>query len=357
MGLRMATMLLVDSHLDLAMNALLLNRDLTRNVHEIRKQEVGMPEKGRASGTVAFPEMRTGEVGVCLATILARQHVGAIWTSYRTPEIAYAAGQGQLAYYRILEREGVTRIITEWETLDKHVKEWQQNREKTPFGFVLSMEGADPVLSPEDIGSWWRDGLRVLSLVHYKMNAYACGTGTRGGLTSKGRELLEEMDSLGMVLDVTHLSEESFWEALDAFKGPIIASHNNCRALVPGERQFSDEQVRALVKRDAVIGVALDAWMLYPGWVRGETQNTVVSLEAVADQMDHIRQLVGNCRNIAVGSDLDGGFGKEQCPHDLDTIVDLQEIPGMLKKRGYPEEDIRNIMHGNLLRLFRKAWS
>jgi membrane dipeptidase len=126
---------------------------------------------------------------------------------------------------------------------------------------------------------------------------------------------------------------------------------------VPGERQFSDEQVRALVKRDAVIGVALDAWMLYPGWVRGETQNTVVSLEAVADQMDHIRQLVGNCRNIAVGSDLDGGFGKEQCPHDLDTIVDLQEIPGMLKKRGYPEEDIRNIMHGNLLRLFHKAWS
>lgn len=351
-------MFLFDGHLDLAMNALVLNRDLTRSIFEIRKQEVGMPGKGRAMGTVAFPEMRKGEVGVCLAALLARIRIGSVWKCYSTPEISYAVAQGQLAYYRVLEKQGLVRVIKDLESLEAHIQEWQQQSHKnTPLGFILSMEGANAVRSPKNLECWWNDGLRVLSLSHYGADLYAHGTGTRGRITPRGRELLEKMSSLGMILDVTHLSEESFWDALDIFSGSIIASHNNCRALVPGDRQFSDEQVRALVKRDAVIGVALDAWMLYPGWVKDETPNTVVSLEAVVDQMDHIRQLAGNSRNIAIGSDLDGGFGKEQCPHDLDTIADLQRIPKLLKKRGYTEKDIRNIMHGNWLRIFRQAWS
>ncbi|RJS74882.1 peptidase, partial [Candidatus Bathyarchaeota archaeon] len=205
--------------------------------------------------------------------------------------------------------------------------------------------------------SWWETGVRVVSLSHYGVSTYAHGTGTKGGLTSLGRELLENMYSIGVVLDVSHLSEESFWEALDLFPGPVIASHNNCRALVPGDRQFSDEQIRALIKRDAVIGVALDAWMLYPGWIKGKTSNTVVSMEAVVDQMEHIHRLAGNSRNVAIGSDLDGGFGKEQCPHDLDTIADLQTIPRLLKKRGYTNGDVENIMWKNWLRLFQQAWS
>ncbi len=352
-------MLLIDGHLDLAMNALNLNRDLTRSVFEIRKQEIGMPGKGRAMGTVAFPEMRTGEVGVCLATVIARiAKKDKPLEGYSSPEIAYAMAKGQLAYYRILESQGQVRIIENLENLNSHVEDWRQpSRKDVPLGFILAMEGADPILSPAQLKSWWKDGLRVVSLSHYGVSTYAYGTGTIGGLKPLGRELLERMDSIGVVLDVTHLSEGSFWEALDTFSGPVIASHNNCQALVPGDRQFSDEQIRALIKRDAVIGVALDAWMLYPGWVKGKTPNTVVSLETVADQMDHIRRLAGNSRNTAIGSDLDGGFGKEQCPHDLDTIADLQKIPEILKKRGYTEEDIRNIMHGNWLRIFHQAWS
>jgi len=351
-------MLLIDGHLDLALNALVLNRDLTRSVFEIRNQEIGMPGKGRAMGTVAFPEMQKGEVGVCLVTILARVVAKGISKGYNSPEIAHAVGQGQLAYYRILEERGLIRIIQDWETLNAHIQEWQSlYHENNPLGFIISMEGADAIISPKYLESWWNDGVRVVSLSHYGVNSYAHGTGTKGGLTPKGRELLERMNSLGVILDVTHLSEEGFWEALDIFNGPVIASHNNCRALVPGERQFSDQQIRALIKRDAVMGVALDAWMLYPGWIKGKTPNTVVGLEAVADQMDHIRQLAGNSRNIAIGSDLDGGFGKEQCPHDLDTIADLQKIPQLLKGRGYAEEDIKNVMNGNWLRIFRQAWS
>lgn len=352
-------MLLIDGHLDLAMNALIWNRDLTQSVYEIRRQETSMTQKGRAMGTVAFPEMRKGEVGVCLATVIARiARNGNPLLGYNSPEIAYAMAQGQLAYYRILEAQGKIRIIKDWETLNAHVEEWlNDSHRNAPLGFILSMEGADPIINPKQVKSWWKDGLRVVSLSHYGVSTYAHGTGTKGGLTPLGRELLEEMHSIGMILDVTHLSEESFWEALDAFPGPVIASHNNCQALVPGDRQFSDEQIQALIKRDAVIGVALDAWMLYPGWVKGKTPNTVVDMQSVADQIDHICRLAGNRRHAAIGSDLDGGFGKEQCPHDLDTIADLQKIPILLEKMGYSEGDIKLIMHGNWLRLFRTVWS
>ena len=97
--------------------------------------------------------------------------------------------------------------------------------------------------------------------------------------------------------------------------------------------------------------------MLYPNWVSGQTPNTVVSLEAVVDHIDHICRLAENSRNVGIGSDLDGGFGKEQCPHDLDAIADLQRIPDILKKRRYAPEDVRNIMHRNWLQLFRRSWS
>jgi membrane dipeptidase len=142
-----------------------------------------------------------------------------------------------------------------------------------------------------------------------------------------------------------------------AYDGPVLASHNNCRALVPGDRQFSDDQVRAIADHGGVIGVALDAWMLYPGWVKGETPNTVVSLEAVAEQIDHICQVAGNAQHAGIGSDLDGGYGTEQCPYDLDTIADLQNVPGLLRQRGYRSDDIEGIMHGNWLAFFREAWT
>jgi membrane dipeptidase len=164
------------------------------------------------------------------------------------------------------------------------------------------------------------------------------------------------MEQVGMVLDVTHLTDESFWQAVEQFKGSVLASHNNCRALVPGERQFADEQIRYLIERDSVIGIALDSWMLHPAYVPGEISNLLVSLEAAVDHIDHICQLAGDARHAAIGSDLDGGYGTEQCPHDLDTIADLQKIPGLLRKRGYAEADIEAVMHGNWLRFFQSAW-
>jgi membrane dipeptidase len=163
------------------------------------------------------------------------------------------------------------------------------------------------------------------------------------------------MDELGMILDVSHLTDESFHEALDRFQGPMLASHSNCRALVPGDRQLDDAMIGRMIERDGVIGAVMDAWMLQPNWVRGETTNEHLTLEAVADQIDYVCQLAGNSRHAAIGTDLDGGYGIEQTPNDLDTVADVQKIPELLRKRGYEEADIAAVMHGNWLRLLERG--
>jgi membrane dipeptidase len=179
-----------------------------------------------------------------------------------------------------------------------------------------------------------------------------------GGLYPPGPALLKEMERVGIILDVTHLSDQCFDEALDIYGGPVLASHHNCRALVPDPRQLTDAQIKKLISRGGVIGSALDAWMMYPGWVRGETtpEKAGVTLETMVDHIDHVCQLAGNARHAAIGTDLDGGFGTEQCPKDLDTIADLQRLPEMLRRRGYDGSAIEGIMYGNWLRFFREAW-
>ncbi len=348
----------VDSHLDLAMNALVWNRDLTLKAHETRRLEaaMGMTEKGRAAGTVGLPDLRRGEIGLCLATVLARVNPDARTSiDFRTHDIAYAHAQGELAVYRSLERRGNMRMIRDQAALAAHLAELNRDPAEAPLGFVLLMEGADPIVEPEEVRLWWEDGLRVVGLAHYGPSAYAFGTGSAGSLTAKGVALLGEMEALGMILDVSHLTDESFHDALDRFQGRLLASHSNCRSLVPGDRQIDDAMIARLIDRDAVIGAVMDAWMLQPGWVRGESTPAHVSLANVVDHIDHVCQVAGNARHAAIGTDLDGGYGTEQTPHDLDTIADVQKIPGLLKGKGYGEADIALIMHGNWERLLAEA--
>jgi membrane dipeptidase len=355
--------LIFDAHLDLAWNAIDWNRDLLRPAAEIRRREKeqGVTGKGRGEGTVAFPDLRRGRVGLFIATLLARlhrPHMMPAFQRYDSMEVAYAATQGQLAYYRALERQGVLRWITDAAGLDAHVRDWTEGAGDAPLGFILSMEGADPVLYPEQVRDWYDAGLRIIGPAHYGVSPYAHGTGTEGGLFSPGPALLKEMEKVGMILDVTHLSDQCFDEALDIYGGPVLASHHNCRALVPNQRQLTDQQIKRLIGRGAVIGAVLDTWMLVPGWVRGETMpaDVGVKVESVVDHIDRVCQLAGNTRHAALGSDLDGGFGREQSPMDLDTVADLQKFPELLRKRGYQEADVTAIMYGNWVRFFRTAW-
>lgn len=356
-------MLVIDAHLDLAWNALYYDRDLRASAYTLRTWEAGMAGKGRAMGTVAFPEMRQGRVAVSFGTLLARS------TGTPVPQLDYpsvaqacASARGQLAYYRALEQESEVRVLTGADSLDRHMLEWEQWQtagapleECPPLGLVVSMEGADPIASPDRLPEWWDAGLRVIGITHYGPGRYAGGTATEAGLSPVGPALLREMDHLAMGLDLTHCSDKSFWQCLEHFGGAVLASHNNCRALVPHQRQFSDAQLQAIIERDGVVGVAFDIWMLVPGFVKGLTTNVGIHLSHIVDHIDHICQLAGSSAHAAIGSDLDGLFGLEQSPSDFDTIADLQRFPAMLASRGYTEQDIANIMHGNWLRILRRV--
>ena len=355
-------MLVFDGHLDLAWNALQWNRDIQQSVHTLRVQEAGLIGKGRGQNTVALPEMRRGSVFLCFATALARSTpVQVPHVDFHSPAQACASAQGQLAWYRAMERLGELVIITSLEQLDAHVHAWKEHLagdkgESPAPGIIPCMESADPILEPEDLSDWQAAGIRLIGPAHYGMGRYAGGTGVEEGLTDRGRRLLREMEGHGVMLDLTHLSDASFWQALELYHGPVLASHSNCRALVPHQRQFSDAQLGSIIARDGVIGAALDAWMLVPDWVKGARTNRKATLSLVADHVDHVCQLAGNCRHAALGSDLDGGFGREQSPADLDTIADLQKIAVLLEGRGYSKDDVAAVMHGNWTRLLREAW-
>ncbi len=351
--------LIVDAHLDLSLNAIEWNRDLRRSVREIREAESGMTAmKGQGQGTVAFPEMRQGGIRLCVATQIAGcMKPRASVATWESPHQAWAMTQAQLAWYRAMEAEGELRQIRTQNELQAHLRQLDQSPGQGPIGYVLSLEGADSILTPSHLERSRDEGLRALGPAHYGTGRYALGHDRDGPLSAEGRELLREMDRLGMILDVTHLCDRTFWDALDLYHGPIWASHSNCRALVDDPRQFTDEQIRALIEREAVIGAAFDAWMVLPGWIRGETKpkDLGVRIEHVVDHIDHICQIAGNTRHVGLGSDLDGGFGREQSPLDLDSIADLGTVATILEARGYSEADVCQVMSGNFVRFLTEA--
>jgi membrane dipeptidase len=354
---------MIDVHLDLAWSAMYFNRDLLKTVAEIRAYETGhTDEPGRARNTLSFPELRRAGIGVCVTSLLSRSAPGAPWRGsnracldYADQTISHAHAKGQLAYYRLLESLGHVRILTTRAQLKGHWSAWTQSPQTTPFGLIISMEGADPILNPEQTEHWWQQGLRAVGPVHYGESHYAVGTGFDGPLTPAGARLLKEFMRLGMILDVTHLSDTSFFQAMEIYEGPMLASHHNCRALVPGDRQLTDEQIRILIQRNAIIGAPFDAWMMYPNWQRGVTQPEVVGIEVAADHIDHICQLAGNASHCAIGTDLDGGYGTEQTPRDLDTITDVHKLEEIFDRRGYKSADIDGIFFGNALRFLSES--
>lgn len=354
-------MFIFDAHLDLSMNALEWNRDLRWPVSEIRESEVGMTDKpDRGKNTVSFDAMRKGNIGLCVATQIARYvHQDNPLPGWNSPHQAWAQTQGQLAWYRAMEEAGELVQITNLEQLNAHLEQWNTSTdEHKPIGYILSLEGADSIISIEHLQRSYEQGLRAIGPAHYGPGTYAYGTDSVGGIGTKGKELLKEVARLNMILDATHLCDQSFWEAMDVYQGAVWASHNNCRKLVDHNRQFSDEQLQELINRNAVIGMVLDAWMMVPNWIRGQStpQEMGASLQQMADNIDHICQMAGNTLHVGVGTDLDGGFGKEQSPADLDTIADLKQVPELLTGRGYTQTDIENIMHGNFLRFLKTHW-
>ena len=355
-------MFTIDAHLDLGMNAIEWNRDLRQPAAEINARELGQTDKpGRGGALVALPELRKGNIGLVVATQIARYVApGNPLAGWHSAGQAWAATQAQLAWYTAMEAAGEMVMIKDLPGLEQHLGLWFKKGDinDRPIGYILSLEGADSLINLDYLHIAHEYGLRAIGPAHYGPGRYANGTDATGHLNEMGRQLLKEMDGLNMILDATHLCDDAFCDAMEIFTGPVWASHNNCRQLVNHNRQFSNSMIKALIEKGAVIGGALDAWMMVPGWVRGKCfpEQMNCSLASMIDHLDHICQLAGNTLHVGLGTDLDGGFGKEQSPYDLETIADLQLIPNLLIKRGYNQLDIENIMHGNWLRFLRNAW-
>lgn len=349
--------LIFDSHLDLGLNGVDWNRDLRMDIQDIRVQEkvYGMTDHGRQTGTVSYPELRKAGVGVGVATVLARQELAINHTfGYTTPEACYAVAMSHLAYYHAMQRGGWTVMIRTAKELQDHVAKYNANPDTTPFGYILSMECADAVLDPDHIFHWHDVGLRAIGITHYGANRYGGGTRSEVGLAVDAIPLLQNIEKLGIALDMTHLSDKAFWQVAERFNGRVLASHQNARKFCDWQRQFSDEQLKYVISKGGVIGAACDAVMLQPGWVRDVSKPTV-TMDRVVDNIDHVCQLAGNAKHAGIGSDLDGGYGNDQCPEDLDTITDLQRIPELLSRRGYSDADITAILHGNWIRFFSET--
>lgn len=352
-------MFIFDAHLDLAMNALEWNRDLTKSVYQIRESEKGMVDKpDRGNNTVSLDAMRKGNIGICVATQIAGIKNKINPHGWSSMEQAWAQTQGQLNWYKEMEKNGEMYQIYDLNTLDNQIENWQKETKKKPIGYILSLEGADSIVNIDYLEKSYMLGLRAIGPAHYGPGVYAYGTDSNGSIGQKGKELVKKIEELNLILDVTHLSDTSFWETIEIYNGNLWASHNNCRKFVNHNRQFSDDQIKEIIRRDGVIGVPLDAWMMVPNWIRGKsTPETMgVTLNQMIENIDHICQLSGNSNHVGIGTDLDGAFGVEQTPTDIDTIADLQKIPLMLKKIGFSESDVEKVMNQNFINFLKRVW-
>lgn len=350
-------MKLFDAHLDLAMNALEWNRDYTRPLAEIRARELGWTDKpDRGNGVISFEEMKNAGARICIATQIARYvEKSNPLPGWHSPAQAWAQTQGQLAWYQEMERQGYLTQLRDWHSLKAF---WDQE-EVSSIGYILSLEGADSIVSIDHLELAYAQGLRAVGPAHYGPGRYAFGTDSDGPLPKRGKELLKKMGELGIILDVTHLSDTCFWEALDVYEGPLWASHHLCRTLTPHNRQLSDDMIQAIFTRGGVIGLALDAWMIVPGWERGKStpMSTGVSFEHVYQHLDHLAQLAGHLHQIGLGTDLDGGFGHEQTPVEMKQYGDLRLFSQLLQNKGYSSKAMEGIWGENWMNFLQKAWS
>jgi membrane dipeptidase len=269
--------------------------------------------------------------------------------------------QAQLCWYREMERLGEMIQITDLKGLDSHLALWEDDTVddgQKPIGYILSLEGADSLVEVSYLHTAYGYGLRAMGLSHFGPGRYAPGTKMEGTLTPAGVEMLKEMDALKLILDVTHLTDEGFLQAMDLYQGPVWASHHNVRKIVPHQRQLTDEQIKILIDRGAVIGGMLDCWAMDLRFIDtvSDPWQLNIRLENLVDHWDHICQIAGNSHHVAIGSDLDGIFGTEQAPWDMDSIADLVKYEDILSRRGYSPTDIENIFHKNWIRFLRKAW-
>jgi membrane dipeptidase len=353
--------IIIDGHQDIAWNYFNNRRDFRRSAREKRHDETDpVFVKRYGHCMVGLPEEIEGRVALTNGTIF----VSPTWCKmypdetivYDTPDEAYREGVRQLEYYhRLAELHEQIVLVQSQVDLDTVLASWQDGKEPDErlFGIVILMEGADPILEPEQVEEWYARGLRIVGPA-WTATRYSGGTKALGPLTDLGRELLDAMRKLDMILDLSHIAPEAAYEALERYDGPIVASHANPLRFRPDrvDRSLSDEIINLIAQRDGVIGVMPVNLFLVEGWRMGDRKEAA-DMNLFIAAVDHVCQVTGSARHVGIGSDFDGGFGGESVPVGFDTVADLHKIGPALAERGYTAGDIEAILSGNFLRMLR----
>jgi len=326
--------MIVDAHLDLSYNAL-RGRDVLRPAAEQAPDEEGIP-------TVGVPDLRAGGVGLVCATLFSMPSLDGK-PGYRTAQEAHDDALAQLGWYqRHFNGPSFDRITARDQLAATH---------GGAMRFIVLMEGADAVRTTDDLRTFFDLGVRIIGLA-WKRTRYAGGTGAPGPLTAEGVALVPEIDRLGIVHDASHLAEESFWQLTDIAAGPVIASHSNCRKIVPTDRQLSDDMIRAIVSRGGVIGINFYDKFLLPPDEYGQRRATLAD---VVRHVQHVCDLAGGTTSVGLGTDMDGGLGREQVPQEITTAADLPRVGDALSAAGFADEEVRRIMGENWLHFFHRC--
>jgi membrane dipeptidase len=358
--------IILDAHLDIAMNYMCSGRDFRQPTWVTRQREgklPGSPYDNIGIATVGLPDLLLGRTAIVCGTLWAKPSfvtssaIGDKSVTYETPQQAYQIASWQLDYYhRLADEDPRIRLIRTQGDLDAVLARWADTSplEKRQVGILILMEGADPILEPQQVEEWYERDVRLVGPAWHQTR-YSAGTGSPGRLTRLGHELLEIMSSLKMILDLSHMAEEAYLQAVDIYQGPILASHSNPRRFVDSDRHLSDDMIRRLAERNGVMGIVPYNAFLKSGWKSGRDPKNEVHAKVVLDMIDHVCQLTGNSRHVGIGTDWDGGFGWESIPVPFDSHVELWSLRDALLKRGYPETSVQDILAGNFLRVIRQG--
>jgi membrane dipeptidase len=324
--------MIVDAHLDLAFNVT-RGRDVTQPAER-------QPVVDNEIATVGLPDLLEGRVGLVCATIFCEPRTSVFPGGYTTPDEAMAIASTQLQWY---EQQFTARRLIPVRRAGEVPRQFDGRTHA-----ILLLEGADAIRGLQDVHHFYDAGVRVVGLA-WKRTAHAGGTGEPGGLSELGRQTATQLDELGFVHDASHLAEQAFWDLLELTAGPVIASHSNCRTLVPTDRQLSDEMIRAIASRGGVIGINFFHKFLLPPAELGTRPATFADVIA---HVKHVCDVLGSARHVAIGTDLDGGLGRGQVPQEIHTIADLHKLADALHDGGFGDEDIHRILSENWIGFF-----
>lgn len=350
-------MLILDAHQNIAYNAQQFGRNYAYPVWNQRRNEHGLDLPPAMTG---LPDALLGRVAVVFASLLVIPESSPTKKSwerftYKNSRGAYDLAMRQLdVYKRLADDNPRIHLIFTQADLEIVLKSWDgDDSSKRLQGIVVLMEGADPIIEPRQFEEWYEQGVRIVAPA-WQMTRYSAGTGFPGDMTLEGYELLEVLMNANAMLDVSHMAERAFKQAVERFSGSIIASHSNPRYFCDSDRCLSDDMIMRLAERDGVMGIMLYNRYLNKLWYPTDLkQNTTLS--HFAEVVDYVCQLTGSVAHVGIGSDIDAGYPYRALPNEIDNVTELWQIQDCLRHKGFNESDIQAICGGNMLRKLRQA--